>query len=152
MESPENNSENRNTNIDPVNHPDSDSNETSESQYSWDEEFLYLFRTNELPETAHLLNQLLVSDLNYKNAQGNTALHFTCANNLDLATYFLLKVLKANYWVLNESGNSPLQWAVQNKCVGAMKVLLSHDYDVNSSRYSNKETRSKETSWRLGKC
>ncbi|UKJ90738.1 ankyrin repeat containing protein [Theileria orientalis] len=151
MESPENNSENRNTGIDPVNHSESDSNDSSESQFSWDEEFLYLFRTNDLPETAHLLNQLLVTDLNYKNAQGNTALHFTCANNLDFATYYLLKVLKVNYWVLNQSGNSPLQWAVQNKCVGAMKVLLSHDYDVNSSTYADKDTRSKEASWRLDK-
>ncbi|BAM40591.1 ankyrin repeat containing protein [Theileria orientalis strain Shintoku] len=139
MESPENSSENRNTTMDAANHSDSDANDASESQYSWDEEFLYSFRTNELPETARLLNQLLVSDLNYRNDQGNTALHFTCANNLDLATYYLLKGLKVNYWVLNLSGNSPLQWAVQNKCVGAMKVLLSHDYDVNSSRYENKD-------------
>ncbi|KAK2195250.1 bifunctional Ankyrin repeat/Ankyrin repeat-containing domain superfamily/Lysine methyltransferase/S-adenosyl-L-methionine-dependent methyltransferase superfamily [Babesia duncani] len=101
----------------------------------YNDEWLYLLRVNDIGAAIKLLKNRLVTDLEAKDENGNTALHYCCANNLEIATFFLLQQCKFNYAIYNKSGNSPLHWAIQTNSASTAKLLLIHDYKVHEQEY-----------------
>mmetsp|Transcript_309 Transcript_309/g.392 ORF Transcript_309/g.392 Transcript_309/m.392 type:complete len:410 (+) Transcript_309:174-1403(+) len=96
-------------------------------------ELLECARYGELKELKEMLSSILPDDkqevwsltpkavLDFKDRQGSTGLHRACANGHTNVLSFLLD-LGAEFRP-NESGNTPLHWAVQNKQLEAVKVL-----------------------------
>mmetsp|Transcript_14125 Transcript_14125/g.23088 ORF Transcript_14125/g.23088 Transcript_14125/m.23088 type:complete len:406 (-) Transcript_14125:1387-2604(-) len=80
-------------------------------------------RYGELPELKEILELFPQIDVNGKDGHGSTALHKACANGHDDVVKFLLE--KGAECMKNESGNSPLHWAIQNRQMETVKLLLA---------------------------
>ncbi|KAI4838539.1 methyltransferase [Plasmodium brasilianum] len=109
------------------------------------EDLLYCVRTNDIDEIKNILqNENINSINNIKDESNNTLVHFACANNNIDMIKFLLYECGSNYNEYNNSGNSPLLWAIQNKHYAAVQELLLFDYYLNKDKYLSTEKRKNE--------
>eukprot|EP00903_Cladosiphon_okamuranus_P006422 g6284.t1 len=93
--------------------------ETSSSAYTG-ADLLDCSRYGELEDVEAILASGV--DANHQDAHGNTALHQSCANGHANVIRALIKAGASH--LPNAAGNSPLQWAVQNKHEACVKTLM----------------------------
>ncbi|SBT35810.1 methyltransferase, putative [Plasmodium ovale wallikeri] len=123
--------------------------EYSEKETSEEEEviedLIYFVRTGDIVEIKNLLQNKNINSINdIKDENGNTLLHFACANNNTAMIKFLLYECGIDYNPHNNSGNSPLLWALQNKNYEAIQEILLFDYQLNKEEYISIEKKKNE--------
>ncbi|KAH7650210.1 hypothetical protein FG379_003289 [Cryptosporidium bovis] len=86
-------------------------------------EMLECARYGELEDLVKILDNYQVN-VDYKDENGNTALHKSCANgHIDIVSELLKRNASIN--IQNNNGNSPLHWAVTNKKKEVVIELLN---------------------------
>ncbi|ANQ08260.1 Uncharacterized protein PCOAH_00027630 [Plasmodium coatneyi] len=109
------------------------------------DDLIYYVRTGDIVEVKKILEHGNISSINnVKDENGNTLLHFACANNNVDMIRFLLYECAIGHNQLNASGNSPLMWAIQNKHCEAVKEVLLFDYLLYSKEYTTVERKKNE--------
>ncbi|EUD67273.1 hypothetical protein C922_02423 [Plasmodium inui San Antonio 1] len=109
------------------------------------EDLIYYVRTNDIEELKKILQHGNISSINdVKDENGNTLLHFACANNTVDMIRFLLYECTIGHNQVNTSGNSPLMWAIQNKHCEAVKEVLLFDYLLYRKEYTAVERKKNE--------
>ncbi|SBS92077.1 methyltransferase, putative [Plasmodium ovale curtisi] len=109
------------------------------------EDLIYYVRTDDIIEIKNLLQNKNINSINdIKDENGNTLLHFACANNNIAMIKFLLYECGIDYNPHNNSGNSPLLWALQNKNYEAIQEILLFDYQLNKEEYISIEKKKNE--------
>ncbi|ETB57483.1 hypothetical protein YYC_04372 [Plasmodium yoelii 17X] len=100
------------------------------------DDLIYYVRTDEIDEIQKILETENIKTINdIKDENNNSLLHFACANNNVDMIRFLLYECSIDYNTFNNSGNSPLLWAIQNKNFEAIKEVLFFDYYLNKFEY-----------------
>ncbi|SCM01578.1 methyltransferase, putative [Plasmodium chabaudi chabaudi] len=100
------------------------------------DDLIYYVRTDEIEEIQKILeNEDIKTINNIKDENNNSLLHFACANNNVDMIRFLLYECTIDYNLFNNSGNSPLLWAIQNKNLEAIKEVLFFDYYLHKMEY-----------------
>lgn len=100
--------------------------------YPLEEQFLDAARSNDVPALEQIVNYAqetgmdLDSIINARHPRsGACALHMVAANgHYDATVYLLTKCSPSPRYQINNNGNSPLHWAVQNKRWAVAKLLL----------------------------
>lgn len=106
------------------------------------EDLFYHVRTDNIEEVKRLIEyEPIINDINVKDENKNSLLHFACANNHVDMILFLLFECSINYNETNCNGNTPLLWAIQNKNYEAVEALLSFDYYLNKCEYAQIEKK-----------
>ncbi|CRG96477.1 methyltransferase, putative [Plasmodium gallinaceum] len=105
------------------------------------EDLIYYVRTNDIEEVKSILENEKIYTINIKDENNNTLLHYACANNNVDMILFLLYECSINYNQLNNNGNTPLLWAIQNKHYEAVKEILFFDYFLNKNEYLSIEKK-----------